>query len=56
MARSVGTTCGVATQLLLDGEEALNRPGVLAPYEEGICRLIREGVEREGLGMVEEKV
>jgi saccharopine dehydrogenase (NADP+, L-glutamate forming) len=32
MARSVGVTCGIATQLLLDGHPALCKPGVLAPY------------------------
>ncbi len=53
MALSVGMTCGVATQLLLDGHPAFNAPGVLAPYTEEICDPIRERVEREGIKMVE---
>lgn len=53
MARSVGVTCGIATQLLLDGLPALNVPGVLAPYTKEICDPIRELVEREGIRMVE---
>ncbi|KAH8719538.1 hypothetical protein GQ44DRAFT_751600 [Phaeosphaeriaceae sp. PMI808] len=32
MALSVGVTCGIATQLLLDGRPAVRRPGALAPY------------------------
>lgn len=54
MALSVGATCGVATQLLLDGHPALNRPGVLAPYIKDICDPIREGVAREGVELVEQ--
>ncbi|CAD6573599.1 MAG: hypothetical protein ASARMPREDX12_006128 [Alectoria sarmentosa] len=53
MSKSVGVTCGIATQLLLDGHPALNIPGVLAPYEKEICDPIRELVEREGINMVE---
>ncbi|KAI4176131.1 MAG: hypothetical protein LQ343_001175 [Gyalolechia ehrenbergii] len=56
MAKSVGVTCGVATQLLLDGHEALNTPGVLAPYQKEICDPIRELVEKEGSKMVEKLV
>lgn len=53
MAKAVGITCGVATQLLLDGLPALNTPGVLAPYKKEICDPIRERVEQEGIKMVE---
>ena len=53
MSKSVGVTCGVATQLLLDRHPALNISGVLAPYEKEICDPIRERIEREGIKMVE---
>ena len=42
--RSVGITWGIATQLLLDGaKEGFKRPGMLALYEEGMCRSTRGG-------------
>ncbi|KAI8182369.1 Saccharopine dehydrogenase [Colletotrichum sp. SAR 10_75] len=53
MAKSVGITCGIATQLLLNGEPALNVPGVLAPYKAEICDPIRKAVESEGIVLVE---
>lgn len=53
MSKSVGVTCGIATQLLLDRHPAFDVPGVLAPYEKEICDPIRELVEREGINMVE---
>ncbi|KAK7454731.1 hypothetical protein CaCOL14_005800 [Colletotrichum acutatum] len=53
MARTVGVTCGIATQLLLDGEPALNVLGVLAPYNSEICDPIRKLLEKEGISMVE---
>lgn len=56
MAKSVGVTCGIATQLILDGYKALNTPGVLAPYKKEICDPIRELVEKEGIKMVEKLV
>ena len=56
MSRSVGVTCGIATQLLLDGHPAIRIPGVLAPYTKEICDPIRELVEKEGIKMVEKKV
>lgn len=56
MSLSVGITCGIATQLLLDGNPALNTPGVLAPYRKEICDPIREILEREGVKMVERRV
>src|SRR5687767_2749805 len=37
MSKAVGVTCGIATQMLLDGFPPLNRPGVLAPYTKEIC-------------------
>lgn len=56
MAKAVGTTCGIAAQLLLDGHKALNVPGVLTPYKKEICDPIRELAEKEGIKMVEEVV
>ncbi len=56
MAKAVGVTCGIATQLLLDGHKALNIPGVLAPYKKEICDPIRELLEQEGIKMVEKVV
>jgi saccharopine dehydrogenase (NADP+, L-glutamate forming) len=53
MALSVGVTCGIASQLLLDGHPALKKPGVLAPYKKEICDPIRALVEKEGVKMVE---
>ncbi|RBR09410.1 hypothetical protein FVER53590_29422 [Fusarium verticillioides] len=53
MAKSVGLTCGIATQLLLDGEPAFNKPGVIAPYSREICDPIRVRVEAEGIKLVE---
>ncbi|KAK3937024.1 Saccharopine dehydrogenase [Diplogelasinospora grovesii] len=54
MALSVGVTCGVATQLLLDGHPALDKPGILAPYQKEMCDPIREIVETEGVKLVQE--
>ncbi len=56
MAKAVGLTCGIATQLLLDGHKAFNVPGVLAPYKKEICDPIRELLEKEGIKMVEKVV
>ena len=46
-------TCGIATQMLLDGYSALNTPGVLAPYKKEICDPTREKLERERIKMME---
>ena len=56
MSRSVGVNCGAAAQLLLDGHPALNRPGIIAPYTKEACDLIRKGVEREAIKMLEKVV
>ena len=53
MSLSVGVTCGIATQLLLDGHPALNKSGILQPYTTDICDPIREIAEKEGLAMTE---
>lgn len=53
MSKSVGVTCGIATQLLLDGHPALSTPGIITPYKKEICDPIRELLEREGIIMVE---
>lgn len=55
MALSVGVTCGIATQLLLNEHPALRKPGVLAPYTKDICDPIREFLEKEGVVLVEKK-
>ena len=56
MAKSVGTTCGIATQLLLSGLPSLQGPGIVTPYTEDICGPIREQLEKNGLTMVERKL
>lgn len=56
MAVSVGKTCGIAVQLLLDGHPALNTPRVLAPYRKEICDPLGEILRREGVEMVEKQV
>jgi saccharopine dehydrogenase (NADP+, L-glutamate forming) len=56
MSLSVGITCGIATQLLLNGHPALNTPGVHAPYSKEICDAIRVIVEQEGIKMVEKQI
>lgn len=56
MALAIGVTCGIATQLLLDGHPAPSTHGVLAPYYKQICDPIWELVEKEGIVMVEEVV
>jgi saccharopine dehydrogenase-like NADP-dependent oxidoreductase len=53
MARTVGVPCGIATRLVLDGEPALLKPGVHAPYTKEICDPLRAKLEEEGIGMVE---
>lgn len=53
MAKSVGLTCGIATQMLLDGVPALNKPGVFAPYSKDICDPLRVKLATEGIELVE---
>ena len=53
MSLPVGVTCGIATQLLLDGHKVFTTPGVIAPYTPAICNPIREKVELEGVKLVE---
>jgi saccharopine dehydrogenase (NADP+, L-glutamate forming) len=55
MALSVGVTCGIATQLLLDDYPAVRKPGVLAPYTKDICDPIRQLLEKEDVVLVEQK-
>ncbi len=55
MSRSVGLTCGIATQLVLDGHESFRTPGVLAPHTKSLCDPIRIILAREGIEMVEKK-
>ncbi|KAI4518192.1 spermine synthase [Schizophyllum commune Loenen D] len=54
MSFLVGTPCGIAAQLMLDG--IISKPGILAPYTPDICDPIRALVEQEGIGMVERKL
>jgi len=53
MALSVGVTCGIATQLALDGHEAFVTPGLILPYTTGVCDPIRARLELEGVEMFE---
>ncbi|KAI1419214.1 saccharopine dehydrogenase [Xylaria sp. FL1777] len=53
MSKSVGITCGIATQLLLDGHPAIRKPGIVAPYNKDICDALRERFEPEGIKLFE---
>jgi saccharopine dehydrogenase (NADP+, L-glutamate forming) len=53
MARTVGLTCGIATQLLLDGHGAIKKPGIWAPYDVEACEVIRDVLEGECVVMAE---
>jgi saccharopine dehydrogenase (NADP+, L-glutamate forming) len=53
MAKSVGVTCGIASQLVLEKRAAFARPGIWAPYSKEICEPIRALLECEGIMMVE---
>ncbi|KAI1250702.1 hypothetical protein MGN70_007759 [Eutypa lata] len=53
MSKSVGVTCGIATQMLLDGHQAIAKPGIVAPYTKEICDPLREAAEAEGIKLVE---
>ncbi|CAG8617096.1 7806_t:CDS:10 [Ambispora leptoticha] len=54
MATTVGTPCGIATQLILDG--VISKKGVLAPYSPEINDPIIEALEKEGIKVLEEKL
>jgi saccharopine dehydrogenase (NADP+, L-glutamate forming) len=56
MALSVGVTCGIATQLLIDRHPAVCKPGVHAPYTKDMCDIIRDRVKKEGLKVFEQKL
>jgi saccharopine dehydrogenase (NADP+, L-glutamate forming) len=56
MAWSVGITCGIATQLVLDGHPEVKKAGVWAPYTREMGDAIRDVLEEEGLRVVEERV
>ncbi|KAK0725785.1 hypothetical protein B0H67DRAFT_598856 [Lasiosphaeris hirsuta] len=56
MSKAVGITYGIATQMLLDGFEPLNQPGVLAPYTKEIYDPLRTQVKAEGIKLVEKVV
>jgi spermidine synthase / saccharopine dehydrogenase (NADP+, L-glutamate-forming) len=54
MAFLVGLPCGIATQMVLDGDFKVK--GIQAPYSKEICEPIRLKLESEGVGMVEGKL
>ena len=54
MARYVGVPCGIAVQLVLDG--FFTAPGIYAPHTKEICDPIREILESEGMGLVEQVI
>ncbi|WFC95020.1 saccharopine dehydrogenase (NADP+, L-glutamate-forming) [Malassezia brasiliensis] len=56
MARLVGMPCGVAARLLLQGDPALKKPGVLAPYSMDIVEPIRQALVEEGIALEERYV
>ncbi|CAG8471539.1 1329_t:CDS:2 [Acaulospora colombiana] len=53
MATTVGTPCGIAAQLVLDG--VIKQKGVLAPYTLEIINPIIEILEKEGIKIIEER-
>jgi len=54
MATTVGTPCGIAVQLILDG--VINQRGVLAPYTSELNNPIVAELEKEGIKVKEEKL
>ncbi|RYP37541.1 hypothetical protein DL767_002849 [Monosporascus sp. MG133] len=54
MSKLVGITCGVATQMVLDGHPALAKPGVFGPYTEDICNPLRTKLLAENIFLVEQ--
>ncbi|GMK55924.1 hypothetical protein CspeluHIS016_0209800 [Cutaneotrichosporon spelunceum] len=54
MAKLVGVPCGLAVQLILEGE--LKEPGVRAPYDEPTAKLFRDRLESEEGIEMQEKV
>jgi len=54
MARSVGVPCGIAAQLILDGE--LNTPGILAPMTEEINGPLYRELVKENIVCQEEVI
>jgi saccharopine dehydrogenase (NADP+, L-glutamate forming) len=55
MLLSVGVTCGIVSQLLLNCLPALRPPGIAVPYKKEICDPTRELLEKEGIKMVEKR-
>lgn len=53
MALSVGVTCGIAAQFVLDKHPAFSTPGIHAPYHKDVCDPLREALDREGVALVE---
>ncbi|RYP66812.1 hypothetical protein DL771_007610 [Monosporascus sp. 5C6A] len=53
MSKLVGITCGVATQMVLDGHPAFAKPGVFGPYTEDICNPLRTKLLAENIFLVE---
>jgi saccharopine dehydrogenase-like NADP-dependent oxidoreductase len=51
MSLLVGTPCGIAAQLVLDG--VINTPGIVQPYTKELCDPIMAKLEAEGITMIE---
>ncbi|CAG8567025.1 26114_t:CDS:10 [Dentiscutata erythropus] len=54
MAKLVGTPCGIAVQLILDG--VIKQTGVLTPYTPEINNPIIEALAKEGITVIDEKL
>ncbi|RYP89517.1 hypothetical protein DL770_004336 [Monosporascus sp. CRB-9-2] len=54
MSKLVGITCGVATQMVLDGHPAFAKPAVFGPYTEDICNPLRTKLLAENIFLVEQ--
>ncbi|OAL55038.1 saccharopine dehydrogenase [Pyrenochaeta sp. DS3sAY3a] len=53
MARSTGTVCGIAVQLMLEAHEPILKPGILRPYAPELCALMLVRLKEENLLPVE---
>ncbi|KAF0543804.1 Saccharopine dehydrogenase [Gigaspora margarita] len=54
MAKTVGTPCGIAVQLILDG--VIKQTGILTPYTPEINNPIIKALEEEGIKIIDEKL
>lgn len=51
MARLVGVPCGIAVQMVLDGQ--ITNKGILQPYDEATCKILDAKFKEEGIQMVD---